>query len=163
MSSTQRGKRSRATLGVVGRGGGGAGHPPPRVEADQVGVAGQAGADVGQSLGALQAHRAWPQGLQEHPGRLDAGASDRGAMARSQLQALATRVGFGAEGEDRLQPAQDEHGQQRHAQREGQTNADGVGGARGAAGKGVHRGELNRSASARIARIASPADAPSRS
>jgi hypothetical protein len=100
--------------------------PALPVETDEVEVAGDPGGDLGQPLGALEAHRPRRQGLQQHVGafhpRLGGGRPALGGEA----EVLAQHPPLALEGDRRLQRAQHQHRQQRRGEGRREADPDGA-------------------------------------
>ncbi len=147
--------------GVGRHTGGGARDAAVAVEADQILIARQTFGDIAKPRGALQPHRARPEGLQQHAGRLDPSMGSGRRTEGGQAQAFAPRLGVVSEGPDGLRRADGQHRQQGHRQHRGQPDTNGRVGGPGRPDRKFQRTVLRRSASARMANIASPAPPPS--
>ena len=161
-----------------------AGDPPAPIKPHEVFVTGDAPGHLGQPVSALVADRPRRQGLQQDAGAFHAAARSGRAAFRSETQVLTKGDAFAVECDRRLDTPQNQHRQQGGGERRGEADPDRTRRTPRKAGHGAgpitgegqswgrpvieglfrpQRTVLSRSASARMARIASPADAPSRS
>jgi len=104
--------------------GSGAGHPPDGVEADQIGVAGNARHDILQPRRALETDRFGRQGPQQDLGAGHARIDRGGAALGGADQGGALQIDLALKRQSRLQGAEQKHRRQGGGQDQAQTDSD---------------------------------------
>ncbi len=146
-SGAERGEPGPGAPKGIGRDGGGrAGHPAQRIEANKVVVPGNAVLDLRQARRALEPERSRRQGLKQDLSGGDPGPGrGRAALGRTgELRLMFTRLA--SKGQGGLDAAQDQHRRERGDQGEGQAHPNGCSPPASSPDEESHRAPLNLSA-----------------